>query len=410
MTQHPFRSIASSEIPVVADLQARSFLDDYDRYLESYAGGGRVDHRALRLYENQAGQPVAALNVFNRAMSLGGGELEAALVASVSVPPEWRRRGYARRMMAALLEELYGQQTPLSLLFPFSAGWYRGLGYGLVAFTWMLNLAPRLLPDFPERMNVRRVTSEDRDEIRGCYQQARRLPRNNGWLARTDWEWQHRVWKPGHQAVAYRGEDGVEGYLVFTLEYGAEGVVCEVLEWIWTSGAAWRGLAGFLASQGDQAGSVRYNAPQGDPLLPALPEPYDRRGRSEKFVFFPAAKLLSGYMARVIHLPSALAQRCYPAGLRADFVLEVADAQLPANGRPLRVAIRAGRAEVAAVDRTPSAVARTDMATFSQLFAGVVSPEQARTAGSLQAGDEVCAALQAAFAAAPWHMWQADWF
>jgi predicted N-acetyltransferase YhbS len=141
-----YRPINPNEIPIVADLQSRAFRFPAERYLEAYNGSGRVDHTALRLLENEAGQPVAALNIFTRPVSLNGSEVDAGLVASVAVPPEERRRGYARGLMAGVLEELHGQQTPLSLLFPFSVGFYRSLGYGLANFSWLMELAPRCCP------------------------------------------------------------------------------------------------------------------------------------------------------------------------------------------------------------------------------------------------------------------------
>ena len=48
--------------------------------------------------------------------------------------------------------------------------------------------------------------------------------------------------------------------------------------------------------------------------------------------------------------------------------------------------------------------------TLSELYAGALSPETARVTGRLQADDSICAALTAAFAGQPWHMWPADFF
>lgn len=403
-----YRPIILTEIPIVADLQSRAFRFPAERYLEAYNGSGRVDHTALRLLENEAGQPVAALNVFTRPVSLNGGELDAGLVASVAVPPEERRRGYARQLMAGALEELHGQQTPLSLLFPFSVGFYRSLGYGLANFTWLMELAPRLLPDYPERLHVRRAGPDDEAAMRACHEVARRLPQNNGWPARGDWEWHNRVTKPEHEKALFVVDSQVEGYLVYTLTWSTAATPVKVLEWVWTTDRAWRGLAGFLAALGEQATSVSYNAPQGSPLLFSLPEPYDRSQGAAEFTFFPAARLVNGFMLRVLHLPAALAARCYPAHISAEFVLQVKDAQLSANSQPLLVQIAHGTATAEPTAASPQI--STGMATFSQLYAGVMTAEQARTVGALHGGDALCATLSAALGAAPWSMHPADWF
>ena len=165
------------------------------------------------------------------------------------------------------------------------------------------------------------------------------LPQNNGWLARGDWEWQKRVWKPEHEVVIYVEQGRVEGYLVYTLSFGGDASSARVIEWVCTSDAAWRGLAGFLSALGEQATVLTFNAPQQSPLLWVLREPYDRTGRPVDFVFYPAARLVNGFMARVVHLEQALTQRRYPSHVSTEFVLRVNDPQLPANNHPLHVRI-----------------------------------------------------------------------
>jgi predicted acetyltransferase len=239
------------------------------------------------------------------------------------------------------------------------------------------------------------------------------LPENNGWLARTDWEWRNRVGKPEHEMVLYEAGEGVEGYLVYTLTWSIDQAPLKVMEWVWTTDGAWRGLAGFLAALGEQVTSIAYNAPAGSPLLAAMPEPYDRSGTSTEFVFWPMARLVSGFMLRIVHLPAALALRTYPAGVAAALVLRVMDGQLPGNQGAWRVRIQQGRAEVEAVDADAAGgedVVETDMAALSEVYAGALAAERARTAGRLRGSDTACARLSAAFAAAPFFMHPADWF
>lgn len=409
-----YRPITQDEIPIAADIQARAFNQDVDRYLDVYQEGGRVDWTNLRLLTNERDEPIAALSVFERAMSLNGGKLTAGLVSSVAVAPDQHRRGYAGRLMAGLLEELYQKELPISVFFPFSLAYYRRLGYALVNLNWFLDIPPHSLPDYPERIAVRRATSDDDAAIRDCYERARRQPENNGWLARTEWEWENRVWREGREAVVCPADGEVEGYLIYSVTWSFEERPVKVAEWVATSDAAWRSLVGFLASLREQATVVTYNAPQDSPLLLALNEPYSAVGGSTEFVFYQTARLVSGFTLRVVHLPTALCRRRYPPDLKTELLLRVEDPQLPGNGKPLLVHIVDGAASVAPVyslfpDHTPASV-ETDIATFSQLFAGFISAEQARKLGGLHADDATCARLSTAFAAAPLYMHRSDWF
>ncbi len=214
--------------------------------------------------------------------------------------------------------------------------------------------------------------------------------------------------KPEHDKAVFAVDGQVEGYLVYTLTWSTAATPAKVVEWVWTTERAWRGLAGFLAALGEQATTVSYNAPQGSPLLWSLAKPYERSEGAAEFTFFPAARLLNGFMGRVVHLPAALAARRYPAQVSAEFVLQVEDRQLPANGAPLHVRVANGAATVQPCTASPQV--RTDMATWSQLYAGAMTAQQARTIGALHGDDAACAALSAAFAAAPWSMHPADWF
>jgi predicted acetyltransferase len=406
-----YRPITEAEIPLVADLQARTYRTNAERYVNAYRGeNSRFDWRDQRVLDAGEAEPVAALTFFQRPMSLNGGELPAGLVASVAVPPEQRRRGYGHQLMADLLNELYAQQTPISLLFPFSVGWYRTLGYGLANANWYLELPPRLLRDTVERRHVRRAGPDDESGMRACYDRARCLPRNNGWLSRGAWEWQNRVWKAEHDKVVYSVDGEVQGYLIYTLAWGTDAAPAKVVEWVCTTDAAWRGLAGFLAALGEQATVITYNGPQGDPLLAALPEPYSRDAPPAEFTFRTMARLVSGFMLRVVHLPAALTARRYPINLTADFVLRIHDSQLPANDTSLYVRVANGQVDVAMAAHHAAPSVETDIAAFSELYAGAISAEQARTAGRLAADDATCASLTALFAAAPLFMHQSDWF
>ena len=119
-----FRAIEHEELVAAAEVQARGFGFSVEDRMESYRNNPRYDWRAVRVLEEE-GRFVASLGTFERDMILNGGELTAGLVGRVGVPPEERRRGYAKQLMQGLLHEYYEQQLPISLLFPFAVGFYR---------------------------------------------------------------------------------------------------------------------------------------------------------------------------------------------------------------------------------------------------------------------------------------------
>jgi predicted acetyltransferase len=409
-----YRPITQNEIPVIAEMQARAFRGEMVKWLEANQEGGRRDWTHVRVLTDEQKEPVATLSVFERAMSLNGGELTTGLVADLAVPPDRRRRGYAGRLMKGMLAELYQKELPLSVVFPFSLAYYRRLGYALVNLNWFLDIPARHVPDYPERVAVRRATFADHNAVRDCYERARRQPQNNGWLARTEWEWENLVWHDDREAVVCPADGEVEGYMLYTLTLGAKETPVKVVEWVATSDAAWRGLLGFTASLRDQATVIRYNAPQDGPLLLALHQPYSAVGDRAEWVFHQAARLVSGFVLRIVHLPEALSRRRYPPDIKTDLLLRVEDPQLPGNSQPLQVHIADGAASVAPIyslfpDHMPAS-AETDIATFSQLFAGFISAEQARKLGRLHTDDATCARITAAFAAAPLYMHRSDWF
>lgn len=408
-----FRAIEYEELRAAAEVQARGFGFSVDDRMAGYQNNPRYDWRAIRVLEED-GRFVASLGTFERNMILHGSELAAGLVGGVGVPPEERRRGYAKQLMQGLLREHHEQQLPISLLFPFAVGFYRSLGYGLVNYNYYFELPPRRLPDFPERMAVRRATRDDADEMRECYEQYRRLAGHNGRLSRTDWEWEQRVWSNDYERVVYQPNDApIDGYLVYQRK-GNGNNRAKVIEWVAANDSAWRGIAGFLRALGDQIVAIEYNAPRNDPFVHLMRDPYAYGDRTIEFCFREVARVASGFMLRVVHAPTALRERSYPAGLSAGFTVRITDDHLPENKTPLRVQIADGAANVAPAAETSHpdgpATAEMDIMTFSELYAGVLRAEDARRVGRLRADDATCAKLTQAFATAPLFMHQTDWF
>jgi predicted acetyltransferase len=421
-----FRSITRDEIPLLADLLGRAFrYDAASRMAESLRNDShRYPFSSGYIWEEEGHGTVAGMVMFERSMSLAGGEVVAGLLASVAVPPDQRRRGYAGKLLSAGLEEMRGRKLPLSLLFPYSIPFYNRLGYGVGSNVWSLELPLNQLDDFSEVTLTRAMTHDDLPAMQSLYQRER--GRRNGWFSRTEWEWHHRVldvprhidWPNRVEGVVVPGEgDELRGYLTYSLGQlnpNEREQALAVQEWVAEDEEAWRALAGFVAGQRAQAEFMRYTAPVGFPLVHALKEWYTfRNRRNTEFIFRDAIAQGPGLMVRLVHLEQALKQRAYPAWLQGECIISMQDRQLPANEQPLHFYLDEGRAAVAPAHHgrrgiAPTAVA--DARTWSEIYAATLSPGHARLLGRLDADDPTVDFLTAAFAGEPWFLPRADWF
>ncbi|HEX8682433.1 MAG TPA: GNAT family N-acetyltransferase [Ardenticatenaceae bacterium] len=421
----PFRAITRDEIPVLAELLSRSFRYDNAKTIERLSNDThRYSFSDTYVYEDGERGPVAGLAMFERPISLNGGELRASLIASVSVPPEQRRRGYANKLLTGALEATRARETPLSLLFPYSIPFYNRLGYGIVQNAWQMEFPLGELMDFDDLHLVRRMTADDLPAMKRLYERMRLI--YNGWMGRTDWEWQERLldvpgtaeWPHRSEGVVVPGRDGeLRAYLTYKLAPIAQGVrdrALSIQEWVNEDDESWRALAGFVAAQRAQGDFLRFVAPEGFPLAHALKERHTYRNRREtQFVFRDTVSVGAGMMGRIVHLEQALIQRHYPEQARGECVIRMRDDRLPANEEPLHFRVEDGRASATPAQPNgggslPTAAA--DVRTWSEIYAATLTPTDARRLARLEADDATVAFLTEAFDSGPWFIHQADWF
>lgn len=420
-----YREIHNEELEQVTDVVGRAFRFDGAAFAQRMREGQhRYDARNARVWA-EAGQVVAALFTYQRDLTVSGAMLPAGLVGLVSVPPEQRRRGYAHRLMSALLQEFYAAGLPISLLYPYDIDFYRRLGYGIVNEAWYLELPLDQLSDFDEMRRVVRLDSDDLPKMEALFEQER--SQRNGWLSRRKAEWIGRLlpdpadggaWPRQREMVGLPdGDGGLSGYLIYTLapvenppaRGGATPRELHVYEWVSATDEAWRALAGFVAAQRAQADFLRYTAPVDFPLPYAVRNRTTYRDlRQSEFCFRDMFSWTAGLMGRLIDWPTALRKRGWPTQLTGQTVLQMDDPLFPANNDPLALSWHAGRAAVQPSD--DPATARADVSTWSELYAGTLSPRVARLLGRLDADEPTIALLDQAFACDPWFLPSADWF
>ncbi len=417
-----YRAITPEELPAFADISSRGFRFDPQRMIDNLSRPEwRYGVENCFVYEDDERGLVAGLVAFNRGISVGGQLLETDMIASVSVPPDQRRRGYANGMLHAGLRSARDRNLPLSILWPYSIPFYKRLGYGAFTYGNLLELPLQEMQDFEEMRLARRMVPEDMPAMQRLY--SRELKHHSGWINRTETEWKLRIfenegmkWPDKLEGVVVPGEDGeLVGYLVYSLAYGQgtfkNGLV--VYEWVddHTNPIGFRAVAGYIAAQRAQASYVRYTAPL-DSLLPhTFGERYGHHPeRSTDFIYRDTWVGGTGMMGRLVHAQEAFKQRGYPKGAKGACVVRIKDTQLPENEIPFLLEIEDGKGYVFDKPSTTAFTATADVHTWSELYANTLTARDAWRLGRLHADTHTVDFLSGAFAGAPWFIHRADWF
>jgi predicted acetyltransferase len=255
-------------------------------------------------------------------------------VAGVAVAIERRSQGIARWMLEQALKDFREQQIPISMLYPFQHGFYRSLGWASVGRSHQYCISTRHLPIYPERMNLIAYDPSQEATWQAVYQKA--AMHQNGWLQRTDWQWQQFFKLEGSwERYGYQEAGVLLGYVViqFThLQPGATQLVVVVHEWVALTVSAYRGILGFLASLRDQFTTVVWNTHPEDPFPHLVKE--QRRDLSLPMVPFEFGlsdafgEIGSGFMWRLVDLKTAFEIRPIQVGSPFAIAFNVTDAIL----------------------------------------------------------------------------------
>ncbi|QIB45038.1 GNAT family N-acetyltransferase [Streptomyces aureoverticillatus] len=302
-------------------------------------------------------------------VSVPGGELPCPSLTFVSVAPTHRRRGVLSGMIAKLYEKCVADGHPLAALWASEDAIYGRFGFGPATHgnTVEINserpLALRITPDDGP---LRLVDPADAPALIGEYYDRTRT-RRAGRIARSE-AWWSEEWlvtedeeddelspprvvvlgtrpdatRPGATQSDATPSDAITGYAVYRTKTrdDAPGLVrLDELEADTPQAAAalWRYLASI-----DLTGVIRaWGRPVDDPLLLFAADRDQVRVTGQ----FPALWM------RLVDVRAALLARSWAAP--ADLVLEVTDAQLPANEGRFRLTVDGEHASyTAAYDRT----------------------------------------------------------
>ena len=334
---------------------------------------------------------VGTVAVIDMAQWFGGRAVPAGGVAGVTVAPDQRGRGVARRMLVEATRRMGEAGHVVSSLYPTTASLYRSLGWEVAGGWARTAIASTDLPRPTGELAWEPVAATD-PVLRTTYETCATgrdgwiVPPARWWHAQgrrreldptPSWSWAGRRRGEAVAAVAYHHTSSERHMFDVEVDLlaGADGPALD-------------DALAFLGASGTVVDRVRTSLPPGLLRL-HVAEP----SRTRIVEDWP-------WMLRLVDPAGAIAARGWPDGLTLAVGLEV-HPPAAAPGEPERWVLEVADGEGALSPGGPGGVslAATDLA---RLYAGAVDPAALATAGRLRgASPEVLSALRGAFAGDP---------
>jgi predicted acetyltransferase len=290
---------------------------------------------------------------------VGADRLPMGGVAALAVPPENRREGYARELLAASLTEYRDREVPLAALWPFEHAFYAQFGWATASRYVNLETSPETLAFARgERegsfVNLDPGAHDRLDSVLAAH--------NAGFdvtIERTEDWWRQRVfdgWERKPYVYGWERNGDLRAYVAYHIEEGDEGTRLRTVESAWVDREAHLAVLSFLADQDSQVDSVRMREPDARLLDVAhSPEAID-------------ATVHIGLMLRLVDVPGALRRRSYPEGASGTVTIGVDDPLLDRNDACFRLTLDEGEARINAVEVEPDLT--LGVGALSQLYVG----------------------------------------
>lgn len=298
-------------------------------------------------------------------------------IGNVSTWADLQGKGHASQLMRDAVACMHERGDALSQLYPFSARYYRKLGWELCGRKYIYGpFHQRDVKPADEAASVRPLLNlEDWEILDKAYR--RFAPRYFGTLDRMPDRWKGRlegILNDRGQMYIIEDDHGPAGYMVctFKTEEG-RGNHCRVVEFGFADDRAVRGLIAFLGRLPVNVCDITIEASPSPDLIPYFLEPYI------------GLQIQSGFMLRIVEMKRAVEMRGAPAGVSGEVVVGITDEVAPWNAGNWRLVFDQQNASAEKVSTAPD-VAFT-VQQFARLYGGAFDPVAAAAFGSLPADD-----------------------
>ncbi|WP_323171772.1 GNAT family N-acetyltransferase [Natrialba sp. PRR66] len=307
-------------------------------------------------------------------------------LASVATPPEFRRQGYVRELLANSLAEYREQDRRFSVLWPFSYGFYHKYGWETSNRIVTHEFDPEVCSfataaDAASVGSFRPVEADEFGELVPVYERhaeryALAIDRDEDW-------WRHRTFG-GHDVdpyvYAFERDGRVAGYLVYTIDGDRGDWTMAVSELVAADHEAFLALLSFCHTHDSQVERVRLRLPADAPFREAVRAPDEVE-----------TTVTNGPMVRIVDVAEVLSSLSYPTSSETALTLSVTDPLAEWNDGLFELTVADGRARCGRVSETrdndATADATLDIAALSELAVGTRSATDLARTNRLEAAD-----------------------
>jgi predicted acetyltransferase len=239
-------------------------------------------------------------------------------IAAVMAHPAYRRRGYAGKLMRAVIRDMRERDVALSLLSPFAHAFYRVFGYELVTEEIEYRLKPADLPTSPEQSHLRAYREEDLSSLMELYTEEAKGHTLSA--RRSEGHWKTTLSKKDADVAVYERDGDVEGYILYKTSGWQERDprrTLSVEELVAATQRARAALYSFMAGLDPLVYGIKHYTPRGEPLHPYLKSSHvDAKIEPDQMLRLVDVEVALGYLGRTPQAP---------------LVLDVSDDVIPEN-------------------------------------------------------------------------------
>ncbi|MBU7584533.1 MAG: GNAT family N-acetyltransferase [Nostoc sp. TH1S01] len=335
------------------------------------------------------GKVAGGLATLSMGMWLGGQSVPMVGIAGVGIAPEYRGGGVAIALIQNMLQELYAQGTPISVLYPATQQLYRKAGYEQGGHYCLWEISTQDIRLHKPSLSLQPIANLNCEILHHLYKQQAKLI--HGYLDRNSSIWDTLI-KPEEKETVYGyligSQEQPQGYIIFSQHFQTDQTVIKIRDWVVLSHAAAQTFWSFLANHRSTIKKILWKSSLIDSLSLLLPEQTAKIKHQKR------------WMLRIVDVYKALQLRGYKLGVETELHLAVKDDLLTANNDRFILSVANGQGEVRQGGKGELQI---DIQGLASLYTGLFTPHDLKLAGKLDASDTaILAATEIFTTSSPW--------